>query len=453
MSTTVMPKRKSVIVLAAAIIFSLAFTFMFSSVAKAEMMPIAVKSNVAELNIYALPLNSSYVPVLDTVTDSEIVFFPEEKVENFYKVKFSGGLFGYVLISEVTASTDIKTNVSLFPGAAIRTEPKATAPVKRMLSTGTEVNLLAQDGDWYQVKAFNGESGYMLKSVLAEVSMETPTYDPDTDDSEYISVSATSGKIRTGAGTGNSVLIEVKTGTVLLVADTVKGSDGATWYKVVVANGKNGYISSSSVKSINGFNALKGKTIVVDPGHGNIKTDKTVDEGNISITKAKEKDINLKVAGYLKEYLEAYGAKVVMTRVDDKSTISLGDRANIANNNNADLFISVHCNSSTKDAAKKGVVTYYFGGDSKDAVSADLSKKRLALANAVNNNTVALNGSDNLGVGSEKFEVLLKTKMPSALVEVGYMSNAAEDALLKTEAYQKNCALGICYGIIGYYKN
>ena len=95
---------------------------------------------------------------------------------------------------------------------------------------------------------------------------------------------------------------------------------------------------------------LTNKIIIVDPGHGG--SDPGAVAGNI-----KEKDLNLQVAKILTDMLKEAGANVYMTRKDDRY-VGLYTRAAIANNLNADLFISIHHNASSNSAAK-GVMTLF----------------------------------------------------------------------------------------------
>ena len=132
-----------------------------------------------------------------------------------------------------------------------------------------------------------------------------------------------------------------------------------------------------------------------------------------------------------------------MTRETDVGLMTLDGRAQIANSNKADIFISIHCNYSTKDKEKRGVLTYYYsGGNAKSKTLA--GSLQTALAKDLNAN--------NLGTASDKFTVLVNSTMPASLVELGYMSNAADDALLKTDDYQMLCAQGLYKGVLTYFK-
>ncbi len=216
--------------------------------------------------------------------------------------------------------------------------------------------------------------------------------------------------------------------------------------------------------------------IVLDPGHGG------KDPGAIGRRlKAKEKDINLDVALKLKVLLEKeLGLQVLMTRSDD-SFVSLGDRTKFANDNKANLFISIHANAS-KSSSSKGTETYYLstavtsdaravealenqvvdlyeGGvearskyDGLDFILSDLSQTEHLessneLAGNIQQNIVAGTRSYDRGVKQANFYVLRGAFMPAVLVELGFISNPEEERLLIDPDYQQRLARTIFEGI------
>jgi len=129
---------------------------------------------------------------------------------------------------------------------------------------------------------------------------------------------------------------------------------------------------------------------------------------------------------------------VILTRTSDVN-VNLSQRANIANKENADIFISVHCNAVTNSFAH-GLETFYYP-------NSDTGRK---LANIILNQLILETGLKNRGTKEANFAVLRLTTMPAVLVECGFLSNPAEEALLKQESFQKKCALGIGKGILAY---
>lgn len=177
--------------------------------------------------------------------------------------------------------------------------------------------------------------------------------------------------------------------------------------------------------------------VVIDPGHGGW------DCGAVGQTGTQEKHIALAVALRVKELL-APVVDVQLTRDKDialgaNESADLTARARIANSCGADCFVSIHCNSATNREAK-GTETYYFGYSAIGEILAGAIHKRLI---------PALELSDR-GVKTANFAVLRQTNMPACLVELGFLSNKAEEAVLNTEEFQKKAAWAIANGVVDY---
>ena len=169
--------------------------------------------------------------------------------------------------------------------------------------------------------------------------------------------------------------------------------------------------------------------ICIDPGHGG------ADPGAVGPTGLKEKDVNLAVGLKLAELLKPI-AEVKLTRTKDIA-VSLKDRAAIANSFKCDYFISIHSNSFT-DRKVGGVETWAYapGGNGEK------------LAKEVQAELVKATGFANRGVKfNSKFAVLRDTKAPAILTETGFISNPAEEKLLKTTAFQEKIARAIAQGV------
>lgn len=150
--------------------------------------------------------------------------------------------------------------------------------------------------------------------------------------------------------------------------------------------------------------------ICLDAGHGG-------NDPGATSGKLYEKDINLKVVKSMEEYLKPY-VDIVLTRDTDK-TVSLEERANIANKANVDLFFSVHCNSSDNTAAK-GWECYIV---SKGGNAEKLAKR--VEANVFTDTTLGLK---NRGIKIANFYVLRETDAPAVLVENAFISNTDDRA-------------------------
>lgn len=187
--------------------------------------------------------------------------------------------------------------------------------------------------------------------------------------------------------------------------------------------------------SLNNFN-YSNRLVVIDAGHGG------KDPGAISpFTGSKEKDIALNVAQKLKRKLENIGYKVYMTR-DDDTYVELKNRAEIANNLNANAFISIHINASTSQTPS-GIEMLYV----PDA------RNSQAFAQVLQTETVKATGGKSIGIIQRpNLVVIRETKMPAVLAELGFLTNQAEERLLLDEAYQDKLVQGMYNAITKYVK-
>lgn len=173
--------------------------------------------------------------------------------------------------------------------------------------------------------------------------------------------------------------------------------------------------------------------IVIDAGHGG--QDAGAVNGGLY-----EKAAALKVAKMVGGALSAKGHTVLYTRSTDVF-VELKDRAKFANSNNADYFISIHCNSA-ENASASGIETWYCEG----------STKGRNLASCVQNELAKIAGAKNRGVKAGSFYVLKNTEAPAILVELGFISNEAEKKLLFKEFYQQQLCDAIVSGVTSYLK-
>jgi len=223
---------------------------------------------------------------------------------------------------------------------------------------------------------------------------------------------------------------------------------------------------------------LKIGRIVIDPGHGGHDT------GTIGPTGLMEKDLCLDVALRLGKIIEQRlpGADVIYTRADD-TFVPLEERTNIANQAKSDLFISIHANSS-RDSGARGIETYYLnlkGSAEAMEVAArenataqegvhDLENlvKKIAqtekideskefaqdiqesLAKRIQKNTKTIKDR---GVRKAPFVVLIGADMPSILTEISFLSNPADEKLLKQPEQRQKVAEGLFQGISSYLQN
>jgi N-acetylmuramoyl-L-alanine amidase len=231
-------------------------------------------------------------------------------------------------------------------------------------------------------------------------------------------------------------------------------------------------------KKIKKKKSARKKIIVIDAGHGGHDT------GAIGANGTSEKDLNLDIAYELKYLFDKDDDfEIILTRKDD-TFISLAERTNIANENNADLFISIHCNANF-DRNVSGFEIYFLSEKATDpeaAATAVLENSVIELEGKLNKKRAMLqemlwcmtmneymNESSELsalissqasgrlkipikGVKQGNFYVLRGTQMPSVLVESAFVSNFAEEAKLGTKNFRASVADSIYEGVIRYYE-
>ena len=219
------------------------------------------------------------------------------------------------------------------------------------------------------------------------------------------------------------------------------------------------------------------RTVVIDPGHGG------VDPGASGKSGLQEKTVNLDIALALRKLLkEKAGLDAILTRESDVD-VPLENRTVVANQKRADLFVSIHSNAH-RDRKRGGVETFFLNispdpsvialaasenatsskriGDMKTVLQKIVQNSKILesrdLAELIQKNLVKALSSDlpaikNLGVKGGPFWVLIGGEMPSVLVEVSHLSNAKEEAKLKTKKYRELAAQGIYNGIMEYIRS
>ncbi len=221
------------------------------------------------------------------------------------------------------------------------------------------------------------------------------------------------------------------------------------------------------------------RIVVIDPGHGGLESGAKGKFGT------EEKNITLAISLKLKAIIERNLAfRVVLTR-DKDIDVSLDSRAAIANNNRADVFISVHTNSSYRKEAK-GAETFFLSRDATDEEARRLAylennsaefdegimkdnedeiqmilwdlaqtaylKQSSQMAEFIQKELNLIQGTANRGIKQAPFKVLTGVACPAVLVEVAFISNPDEEGKLGTEGFQSSVAQAIYRGLANYLK-
>jgi N-acetylmuramoyl-L-alanine amidase len=238
--------------------------------------------------------------------------------------------------------------------------------------------------------------------------------------------------------------------------------------------------ASRSEPSANALASGERPLVVIDAGHGGH------DPGTEAAGDVAEKDVALQIAVRLHNALIADGIDARMTRSDD-TFLTLAERTQLANSNRADLFVSIHLNSSP-DPDTTGIETYYLNNTTDRATirlarmendvaggygapgepnlnyiltdlrQQDKANESASLARMIEAETVVdIDTSmglrvNELGAKQGPFYVLVGALMPSVLVECGFLSNPGEARLLQSPAYQQALADGIARAVVHYFK-
>lgn len=189
---------------------------------------------------------------------------------------------------------------------------------------------------------------------------------------------------------------------------------------------------------------LGGKTVTIDAGHGG------VDPGAVGITSLLEKEVNLEIAKRLQLLFTQAGSKVVMLREDDRDFGTSGKllqrkredlayRIETAMESHADIYLSIHGNSFP-DQRQYGPQVFYHPD----------SEEGKGLAENIQASLNKLSTKKRVAKANQSYFILKNTEMVAVTIEVGFLSNAEEEAKLKQPDYQQKLAMAIFEGVGNY---
>ncbi|MFC4023440.1 N-acetylmuramoyl-L-alanine amidase [Oceanobacillus longus] len=329
----------------------------------------------------------------------------------------------------------------------VRSEPAAGSQIVGLLQKGNHVMAFEEQHGWVQTYYGGKEAWVAMHHLIPIGNTHQNNSTVSQTSSEMITITATSVNVRSGPGMDYSIIDSTRSGDTYNIVET-----SGDWHKVNLGNGSTGWIAawltdsnhtsetqvaslttdtSSSDSKPASNRSLEGFTIVLDPGHGGN------DPGAIGLGGIFEKDLVSSTATKVEDQLRDAGANVITTRSGDYY-VSLNERVNISNTNHTDAFISLHFDSYPV-LSVKGVSTYY--ADSTDRKLAQNIQSTLA-------SSVNLN---NRGLMQGNYRVLRNTTAPSVLVELGFISNPNDLAIIQAAEYQNQVAKAITNGLIQYF--
>lgn len=406
-------------------------------------------ANYSNVIVEAATVNVRFGPglgydILTQVQGGTTVNVLSEENE-WYKVRLEDGRIGWIaswLINntEVSASQNLLATVNTY-SANIRAENNEAAEIVASASSGETFTLLYEENGWSQID-YNGQAAWILSELVTitagSIQTESESEIADTTNlsaENEVVILQDSVNVRMGPTLQDSVLEVASAGDSYTFVANV-----GDFVEIITASGQTGYIanwlvekqtetSTVSVPAIT--TSLSEATIVIDPGHGG------ADPGAIG-DYLYEKQATLDTAHIIADKLESVGANVILTRTGDES-ISLEERAYTSNSYNADLFISIHYDSTPEGVYATGTTSYYYADS--DSYVAELVNDELSKNLPLGNN----------GTRFGNYLVLRENAQPAILLELGYMNNPEDVSTFNTSHYQQLVADSILNALTEYF--
>jgi N-acetylmuramoyl-L-alanine amidase len=388
---------------------------------------------------------TQYIPYQTKVT--VISEFYNHDGQKWVNVQLMNGKRGWLPSWEVYQSLTDRKYVYSIKNNVLRKGASASYQSNAYVKSGEPLLYLWKYGEWINVETNAGIRGWILEN-------DTKTYIPNLLTGPAITKYSTNGILLTWEKsknfslkysmlsnraikiTGQNMTAELPNEKIVGIKEITASTGSLTItpeanYSLTVRS----YDNRLTVKVLP--IGIKGKKIIIDAGHGGHDT------GAIGPTKLYEKEVTLAVAKYLKTELEKQGAIVKLTRGSD-IYLTLQERVDISNTSDFDAFISIHANSSTSRSAH-GTETYFnteynFNGP-----------KSAVLAKYVQDALIKDLKTYNRGQKAANYYVLKYNNLPSVLVELAFISNPAEESMLRSDLVRRKAAMAIAEGVKNYF--
>ncbi|MGV3465545.1 MAG: SH3 domain-containing protein [Heyndrickxia sp.] len=323
----------------------------------------------------------------------------------------------------------------------VRSKPSLDGKIIGSITSGQRFEIEKEENNWIEIKV-NNQNGWIAGWYVNKSNQSTVTTPQDGNQKGSVKILYNGTNLRSNATTNSSILSRANAGDSFKILDSVND-----WYKIQLKSGSIAYVASwlvsssetntkaskNNTPSSTTAGGLKGKVIIIDPGHGG------QDKGTSGYRGTFEKNLTLSTALTLYQKLKNAGANVILTRSDDHY-ISLPSRVGVAESNHADAFISIHFDSLKADQSVTGHTTYYYHENQKE------------LALDINTGISQQVAIKDRGVRFGDFHVIRENNAPAVLTELGYLSNPNEELLINTQQYQELVTTGIYNGLVEFFK-
>ncbi|HET7628352.1 MAG TPA: N-acetylmuramoyl-L-alanine amidase [Bacillales bacterium] len=318
----------------------------------------------------------------------------------------------------------------------VRKAPDIHSPILAKVTNGHVFHVHDERYGWLKITLADGREGWIAGQYTVKTTTITRSRrDRSENKPNAIELLYDGTHLRAGPGLHQTILAVGSRGETYEVLDEKRG-----WYEIRLKDGSHAYVAgwivtqADTPEEVIDRDALHGKTIVIDPGHGGFDTGAI---GNRFHTL--EKDLTWKTAFSLSRKLRKAGAHVILTRSGD-TYVSLANRVNTAERSGADAFISIHFNASLYTSAH-GIASYYY-----------TKEKDKPLAEAIQKMLVKETRLRDRGVRFANYHVLRENRQPATLLELGFLTNDGEEGVVRTTVYRNKVTTAITEGLETYFQ-
>ena len=415
------------------IILFLGFTLLLLPIKHSSYIAHAALDKIVVIKptVYVRETANINASIIDEIQAGDI-YDALEKEGDWIKIKLndkkSGWVANWVVTGYEEANLSSQSGIVTTDGLRVRNGPGTEFEVLGTLPIGEVFQIKEQKNGWVSL-SYHGNSGWVSSQFIFQKNQS-----PDSKHTQ-VRITASALNVRAADTPDSSIIGTVKKGEAFSVLDAKNNL-----YKIKLSSKKEGWIPSWYTNSdveeegkAEKEEALKGKTIILDAGHGG------TDGGATGQAGALEKKLTLHSVNLAYEKLKMVGANVMLTRTNDRY-VTLSARANQSNLHLADAFISFHYDSN-EDGTMSGIKTYYYHSYQR--------KLAVTVHNHLLKNDISMNDQ---GVKQNSFRVLQENLQPAILLELGYINNPADEVYIQTERYQEAITDGLVNGLAAYFK-